>query len=522
MTLPVRALLVVLALLAAVPLLLFLPAAPPAGPQPVQRPPHPPPAHSASFSRRPPPTGAPPVLFDKVLAERADPRTGALVVTFTNSGFLDLTLNWAAYVRALGIDNYLVVCFDEPVYAELRGRGIAAYWNASAEPLPVESQRYGSPDYIKLVNWKPLMTLAVLERGYHVLVSDVDTVWQRNPFDVLLMTCDLEIEVDTVNITRVPDDYKNGCFPYREGVYLSTGVYYMRSTPASMEFIRQLIHYQATPAPGKLIDQPAFNHVLGNQTGLTIRALDPLLFPSGHHYFLQKLPQRHHVEPIIVHNNVLVNGNDAKKHRFREYYLWNQDPIEYYVNDERYITYLHHAMSCATVLDELRNALAVANITNRILILPSFDCKAVCRCSPRCNARIQQVLQPPCYISDFFQLDYLAKNFRYREHSFLAHPKVQPPLLPTAANYTIERPADRVPARAPGDEAFAHIGPVDMRGATEEQIRDWFGHIDARLLLFSSLERRFAGFSDPALNYFFDQRVRESLPFLACHKQQAC
>jgi hypothetical protein len=48
------------------------------------------------------------------------------------------------------------------------------------------------------------------------------------------------------------------------------------------------------------------------------------MFPNGSAYFNAKLPQKHGVTPIIVHNNCII-GHDPKKTRFQMYNLWFAD-----------------------------------------------------------------------------------------------------------------------------------------------------------------------------------------------------
>eukprot|EP00002_Diphylleia_rotans_P030537 TRINITY_DN6286_c0_g1_i2.p1 TRINITY_DN6286_c0_g1~~TRINITY_DN6286_c0_g1_i2.p1 ORF type:complete len:287 (-),score=32.92 TRINITY_DN6286_c0_g1_i2:148-1008(-) len=159
--------------------------------------------------------------FEELLARIADPVTNSVIITFTNSGFIELAYNWLHYVKSLNLTNYLIVCFDELACTKLEQYGERnCYYNYSAGPLPTDSQGYGSPNYIKLVNWKPKYTLALIKRGYNILVTDVDTIWSRNPYHHLLRTCDLEIEVDTIVYHTIPKNYTLQCSARSKIVYL--------------------------------------------------------------------------------------------------------------------------------------------------------------------------------------------------------------------------------------------------------------------------------------------------------------
>jgi hypothetical protein len=190
----------------------------------------------------------------------------------------------------------------------------------------------------------------------------------------------------------------------------------------------------------------------------------------------------------------------ADRHRFREYGMWALDGDDYFDVNLKYITFDNIPRSCAEALDEMRNALAIANITNRVLVLPEFDCKTMCRCSKRCASRIAASIRPPCFLADFFQVDNITASFQVREHLFLQNSRIKA-------------------------QIEAEVAPVSVEltsALSETEVRDRFSSLNATLLRFKSLLYMFSGFVDNEFDYQFNQLVRNALPFIGCPKGLSC
>ena len=126
--------------------------------------------------------------------------------------------------------------------------------------------------------------------------------------------------------------------------------------------------------------------------------------------------------PLVVHNNWIAS-KEAKIYRFREHLMWLYDGDDQYYSSEtrKYLTYTNvkpTSSSNATPenvvereLSALKTALAVGRLLNRVVILPRFHCG---------------VQHSECPLNSLIHIKTFDSVFsgRYRESSFLRHPKV--------------------------------------------------------------------------------------------------
>lgn len=120
-------------------------------------------------------------------------------------------------------------------------------------------------------------------------------------------------------------------------------------------------------------------------------------FANGHAYFVQRLPERQHVKPFAAHDTFVFSGTDGKRHRMRERGIWLDDDAHYkpkggflafdldlpkellanagprtgkadLANAEGHFKLVNHQLA------QVRDALALASVLNRTLVLPEFWC----------------------------------------------------------------------------------------------------------------------------------------------------
>ena len=56
---------------------------------------------------------------------------------------------------------------------------------------------------------------------------------------------------------------------------------------------------------------------------LLVGVLPVATFCSGHTIFVQRMPQRHHLQPYVTHATFQYSGTPGKRHRLREALIWN-------------------------------------------------------------------------------------------------------------------------------------------------------------------------------------------------------
>lgn len=67
----------------------------------------------------------------------------------------------------------------------------------------------------------------------------------------------------------------------------------------------------------------------GNNGQLTLGILPVSIFCSGHTMFVSRMPEQLDLAPYVVHAVFQYSASDGKRHRMREFHLWN-DPPSYY------------------------------------------------------------------------------------------------------------------------------------------------------------------------------------------------
>ena len=243
-------------------------------------------------------------------------------------------------------------------------------------------------------------------------------------------------------------------------------------------------------------DQFSFNTAiagLGNAFNYSL--LDPLRFANGALFFGARAPQMLGVRAAVVQNNHMT-GTANKEHRFREHLLWFlESPAYFRAPEERFLQYDARAPAPAGIVHEasaLRNALALARLLNRTLLLPLF-------CLYHPHPGVYAGSADWRTAEEYFQMGGAAQSAPVKEHSFLLNPQTPPELLaeaeaaprlfinPFQSDESVHGApdADRLPPE------FAFVPADPSAGATPNEIRRWFGEESvlgkSRVLSFASL-----------------------------------
>lgn len=174
------------------------------------------------------------------------------ILTFCNKNYLEFAFIWGDCIKRLGIDNYLVVATDAITYDRLAQRGIKT-----------RLVDIGKTGYTSITGqYRMGIVRQYLADGIDVLLTDVDTIWEKN----ILPEYENHTGVD-IYASQTPAYKNNGVSfkrivlaPFIPPVQLNCGFLYIRSTPDVLKFFDQ---YMAKLA-GCTSDQPPFNALLGN------------------------------------------------------------------------------------------------------------------------------------------------------------------------------------------------------------------------------------------------------------------
>ena len=397
------------------------------------------------------------------------PVNGTAWLAFGNAGVTEMLMNWVYWMLRLGLGKSMVVAaYDEELLADLRLRRIPAYNYTGA--LPSIHFR-GTPFLFHRMGFLKARTIReVLLTGRHVLVSDSDVVWLRDPTAELLALAaagaNLAPATDCINVAADRDKTERKAAPYLCGhspgsvhtsAVFNTGIIFLASSAATVAFcetwaattlhlpshmwwsddqgvFNQLITGGGMPGGGTGF-YPVRSAGLGGRLirgprGLVIAPLAAERFCSGHLVWMQQDAQPRDCH--AVHATFTEFGDAGKRWRFLEAGLWGPLPPDYYT-EGRYLTFeppkppddpapckdgegryraggappqpcggedplhrlprpkrpgdipaeeaaqrsvrlRHNVELMRRQLHALRDALALAYVLNRTLVLPHFDC----------------------------------------------------------------------------------------------------------------------------------------------------
>ena len=333
-----------------------------------------------------------------------------VILAVVDLGYIEMAVNlYTSSLLQHQLHNYLFVCSESTACEILNALNISAFSYVDYGDIGKTASSYYSDQFRVKTHVKTMAILDALKLGYSVLITDVDIVFFKNPFDYMnCHDCDIEITWDEI-----------------EG---NSGFYLARNTnPALMLHQNALDMYKRHP---DLTNQKTLDRTLEEMSKnqqLKFGKLSGEDFPNGYQYYEKGHRMWYTDFPcsscVIVHNNWIVS-NSAKVYRFKEHHHWFVDKNQYYSHPERkYITYSNPAKFAEhshVEFDALRSAFWIAHVLNRTLILPQFHKPITCK-------------YDVCYghyfatYNTFYHVPSVDKHIgedSYRESSFLHNPLV--------------------------------------------------------------------------------------------------
>ncbi|ELT94805.1 hypothetical protein CAPTEDRAFT_212986 [Capitella teleta] len=341
--------------------------------------------------------------YSQAVSSQADGESKVVFLAFADMGGFPMAMNfYLTSIQKYDIRNVLFVSSSEEFCSRFRAIRVACfvYMNESAHD---KTSVYLSKDFINKMNIRTYMILEALQLGYHVIHSDVDVVFFRDPTERILDLCHFK---DTKKVCDVAALWDSGAH--------NAGFLFIRNSSASISMYKKMEHTAKTT---NIDDQKALNGAMRSlKKELRITSLPGAEFQSGLQFFDNSHRQFAGDHPctncIVMHNNWIVSM-EAKVYRFKEMHMWLYDQDEYYSSTRRrYLAYqnpTYFGNDSTTLAAERRSlitALAIGRILNRTVILPKFVCAK----------KAQQ-----CTILQHYLLRIFDQSFgsSYREHTFL-------------------------------------------------------------------------------------------------------
>ena len=230
--------------------------------------------------------------FYKMLKSKAT-TSNLVILSFVDHSYVDMAVNLHESFKALRISNFIFICADEKAFQILKRRGISAFLYQHSEMNSDESPEYYSDAFILKVSIKIKILTAAIMHGFHVLFTDADVVFLRDPIPYLASfnNADLVIQNDTIS-------------------GLNSGFLLVRPTYAGVTLMVRTLEIVMTRI---VFDQDALNLVIDEMmasNSIAMVVLDIRKFPCGKVYFEDEkrmfLEDRFQDDvAYIVHNNFL-------------------------------------------------------------------------------------------------------------------------------------------------------------------------------------------------------------------------
>ncbi|XP_022082415.1 UDP-D-xylose:L-fucose alpha-1,3-D-xylosyltransferase 3-like [Acanthaster planci] len=243
-------------------------------------------------------------------------RPGVMLLVNTNTGYMDMTLNLLESIKRTGVCvNTTIVAEEEKAYQTMLSHAqgdpaIKVVKTDQGEADPGKLVLY-SREYRRLVNRRHRYILSLLEKGYEVFFTDVDTFWFQDPFSYFQGEFDMAL-VDE----RSP-------YPTRlqKKSLHCAGLVYFKPTKKTLQFVKKWIQILADPK-NKVSDQGVLNRMMHDDipVRVDVRQLPVKYFPHALVFYKPEWRKENN-DPIIMHN-VGVRGHDAKAKKFRENNMW--------------------------------------------------------------------------------------------------------------------------------------------------------------------------------------------------------
>ena len=206
------------------------------------------------------------------------PTSNTIIVTFINKEWISLAQNWICSAQQVGMGNSLYLVAMEPDLCK-HFPNTRCYQHPTAA---IQGSSFGQPGYQQLMIERTKFILSMLPcTKSHVLLSDTDIVFLKNPIAVLdheLVDNDIVFQEDSTGVYLV-DRFVTYVFSYICG-----GFVYLRPSNKTVDFFESVLRYQLN---WNWNDQAGLNICIRHHSHpLRWRTLDKTLFPNGKEYFL--------------------------------------------------------------------------------------------------------------------------------------------------------------------------------------------------------------------------------------------
>lgn len=495
----------------------------------------------------------PPLEVFKLTKEMVDSRANnnVIIVTFANHAFVDFVLNWVKHLTELKVFNILVGAMDTDILKDLFWEGVPVFdMGSNVNTIDVG---WGSPSFHKMGREKVILVNQFMSMGYELLMCDTDMVWIQNPLPYFARFPTADVLVSSDEVASSVNDDRLEFWEKAHGAY-NIGIFHWRPSEVAKQFADEWKRHLL--ADDKIWDQNGFNDLMRRKMGpavdsdiglfyaydgkLKLGVLPVSIFCSGHTYFVQALYEQLQLKPYAVHTTFQFAGTAGKRHRLREAKLFFDKP-DYYDSPGGFLSFQsvipgdiltsgHHSIDKHFKLinyqiKQIRDALAIASILNRTLVMPELWCLldrlwfGHPGVLPGTKTRqpflcpLDHVFEVNRMLEDVDEVMY-GPSIKFREYSFLHNPRLPKQVKTSKLKVRLCKEG----SVGCGEEVEGVPRKFKLpRNRTEDEISEALSqYSDVKVLEFSSMIGAFKGFRNEKREAKFRARVKRYTGIWCC------
>ena len=242
-----------------------------------------------------------------------------IIVTVSNFGFRDLTLNWILSLKQINVEKFVIFSFDKEFIDYLTEKGfkdniitIPKNWlNLKVDKTPAS---FLSKNYYAITQAKTNIVFKLLSLNQKFIFSDVDCVWLNK---AIFNYIDLVMKNSKAQMI-----YSQDFGPANKNQpYFNTGFFY--GTPTSFTKKLYFMMTKMQEKNKKSVDQFVFDDILKmiNFNDNRLETFDFLTISNGNYYFQKKMDKTFNITPFVVHANYFPSY-DTKIKALKSRKLW--------------------------------------------------------------------------------------------------------------------------------------------------------------------------------------------------------
>ena len=220
------------------------------------------------------------------------------IVTVSNSGFRDLTLNWILSLKRINITKFVIFSFDEEFVDYLISKGYKdnvlnlpkSWLHLSVDKTPAN---FLTKNYYAITQAKTNVVYKLLTLNQKFIFSDVDIVWLNK---AIFSYADMIIKSSNAHMIYAQD------FGIKQP-YFNTGFFLATPTDFTKRLYFMLTKLQEQDA--KSVDQFVLDKILKKISfnDNRLETFDLMTIANGYYFFHKRMDELYNITPFAVHAN---------------------------------------------------------------------------------------------------------------------------------------------------------------------------------------------------------------------------